>query len=145
MARSTALARREEPVQLTQTQEQAAELLARGRRVGDVAEAAGVTPATITEWQQAPAFVAAVNAQLADARESTRQRLRSLAVSALDVVEVALTEDTTPAAIRLQLAVKVLELVGAGELVKQEIGSTDPGDVEADQQSAARTKALMRF
>ena len=145
MARSTALARGEGSAQLTEAQEQAAELLARGRRVGDVAEAAGVTPATIAEWQQVPVFVAAVNAQLADARESTRQRLRALAGPALDVVEAALTEDTTPAAIRLQLAVKVLELIGAGELVKQEIGSSDPGDVEADQQSAARTKALMRF
>ena len=68
-------------------------------------------------------FVAAVNARLADARESTRQRLRALAAPALDVVEAALTEDTTPAAIRLQLAVKVLELIGAGELAK-------PGDRE---------------
>ncbi len=145
MTRSTALARREELAQLTPAEEQAADLLARGWRVGDVAKAAGVTPAMIAEWQQAPVFVAAVNTRLIDARESTRQRLRALASPALDVVEAALMEDTTPAAIRLQLAVKVLELVGAGELVKQEIGSTDPGDVEADQQSAARTKALMRF
>ena len=145
MPRSTALARREDPAQLTPTQEQAAALLARGRRVGDVAEAAGVTPATIAEWQQVPVFVAAVNGQLADARESTRQRLRALAAAALDVVEAALTEDTTPAKVRLQLAVEVLELVGAGELAKQEIGSGDPADVEADQQSAALTKSLMRF
>ena len=145
MPRSTALARREDPAQLTEAQEQAAALLAGGRRAGDVAQAVGIPAGELAQWQQAPAFVAAVNAQLADARESTRQRLRSLAVSALDVVEVALTEGTTPAAIRLQLAVKVLELIDAGELAKQEIGSSDPGDVEADQQSAARTKALMRF
>ena len=37
MPRSTALARRDEPGQLSPTQEQAAELLARGQRAGDVA------------------------------------------------------------------------------------------------------------
>jgi hypothetical protein len=143
MARSTALARREEPAPLTPEQAQAAGLVALGRRSGEVVQAVGITPGELAQWRRMPAFVAAVNAQLADAQESTRQRLRGLAGDALDVVEAALTEAATPGEIRLKLAVKVLELVGAGDLAKREIGSADPVEVEADQRRAAFHKALM--
>ena len=76
-----------EPLELTEAQRRAVDLLTLGQRAGDVAQAVGTTPEAIAEWRQTPLFMAAVNAQLQDAREGTRQRLRGLASVALDTVE----------------------------------------------------------
>ena len=123
-----------EPLELTEAQRQAADLLALGQRAGDVAQAVGTTPEVIAEWRQTPLFMAAVNAQLQDARESTRQRLRGLASVALDTVEQVIGDPAAPAQLRLQAALKVLDLVGAKDYAKAEIGSADPADVAKEQQ-----------
>ena len=101
---------------LTDGQMRAAMLIAQGRPAADVAQALAITPGELADSRAMPAFIAAVNAEIAEARECTRQRLRALAGDALGVVEAALREETTPAKIRLDLALKVLGLVGAGAL-----------------------------
>ena len=124
----------EEPPQLTEEQRLAVDLLAAGQRGGDVAKQVGVTLEIVTEWRQAPAFAAAVNVRLQDTRESTRQRLRAMAGMALDTVEQVLGDQDTPPQLRLQAALRVLALVGAGDQAKAEIGSSDPADVAKEQQ-----------
>ena len=47
-----------------------------------------------------------------------------------------------PRQLRLQAALKVLDLVGAKEHAKAEIGSADPSEVEEDQR---RVRALRDF
>ncbi len=133
---------KEEPLQLTEARRRAVDLLAAGQRGGDVAQQVGVTLEIVTEWRQLPAFAAAVNARLQDTRESTRQRLRAMAGMALDTVEQVLQDQEAPPQIRLQAALRVLALVGAGEQAKAEIGSADPAEVEDDQR---RARALRDF
>ncbi len=123
-----------EPAGLTEAQRRAVDLLALGQRAGDVAQAVGTTVEEIAAWRQEPVFAAAMNVQLQDVRESTRQRLRALASMALDTVEQVLGDQGVPAQLRLQAALKVLDLVGAKEHAKAEIGSTDPADVAKEQQ-----------
>ena len=119
---------------LTEAQRRAVDLLALGQRAGDVAQAVGTTLEEIAAWRQEPEFAAAMNVQLQDARESTRQRLRGLASVALDTVEQVLGDPGAPPQLRLQAALKVLDLVGAKDYAKAEIGSTDPDDVAKEQQ-----------
>ncbi len=142
MPRSKPLAVKDEPAQLTEAQHLAVDLLAAGQRGGDVAQQVGVTLEIVTEWRQLPAFAAAVNARLQDTRESTRQRLRAMAGMALDTVEQVLQDQEAPPQLRLQAALKVLDLVGAKEHAKAEIGSADPSEVEEDQR---RARALRDF
>ena len=130
---------------LTDVQMQAATLIAQGRPAADVAQALAITPGDLGDWRTLPTFIAAVNAEIAEARECTRQRLRALAGDALGVVEAALREETTPAKIRLDLALKVLGLVGAGALAQGPIGSTDPETIEAEQRSDRMFRAMTRF
>jgi len=130
---------------LTDVQMHAAALIAQGRPVADVAQTLAIPPGELADWRALPAFIAAVNTEIADARESTRQRLRALAGDALGVVEAALREETTPAKIRLDLALKVLGLVGAGALAQGPIGSTDPEAVEAEQRSDRMFREMTRY
>ena len=142
MPRSKAPILKDEPPQLTEAQRLAVDLLAAGQRGGDVAQQVGVTLEIVTEWRQMPAFAAAVNARLQDTRESTRQRLRAMAGMALDTVEQVLGDEDAPPQLRLQAALRVLALVGAGDQAKAEIGSADPSEVEEDQR---RARALRDF
>jgi len=130
---------------LTDVQMRAATLIAQGRPAPDVAQTLEIPPGDLANWRALPAFIAAVNTEIADARESTRQRLRALAGDALGVVEAALREETTPAKIRLDLALKVLGLVGAGALAQGPIGSTDPEAVEAEQRSDRMFRTMARL
>ena len=129
---------------LTDAQMRAATLIAQGRPVADVAQSLAIPPGEVAGWRALPGFIAAVNTEIAEARESTRQRLRALAGDALGVVEAALREDTTPAKIRLDLALKVLGLVGAGALAQASIGSTDPDTIESEQRSDRMFRAMTR-
>ncbi len=124
----------EEPAQLTEAQRLAVDLLAAGQRGGDVAQQVGVTLEVVMVWREMPVFMAAVNARLQDTRESTRQRLRALASTALDTVEQVLGDQEAPAQLRLQAALKVLDLVGAKDYAKAAIGSADPEDVAKERE-----------
>ncbi len=53
---------------------------------------------------------------------------------ALDTVEQVIGDPAAPPQLRLQAALKVLDLVGAKDYAKAEIGSTDPTDVAKEQQ-----------
>jgi hypothetical protein len=130
---------------LTDAQMRAATLIAQGRPAADVAQTLEIPPGELADWRALPTFIAAVNAEIAEARECTRQRLRALAGDALGIVEAALREETTPAKIRLDLALKVLGLVGAGVLAQGPIGSTDPETIEAEQRSDRMFRTMTRF
>jgi len=130
---------------LTDPQKRAAALLAQGRLVADVAQTLEIPPGEFADWRALPGFIAAVNAKIAETRESTRQRLRALAGDALGVVEAALREETTPAKIRLDLALKVLALVGASDLAKADSGYTSPADVAEDWRHDGAMREMSRF
>ena len=122
-----------EVTHLTEAQHRAVELIAAGELTSNVAQQVGATVDEIAAWRQMPAFIAAVNEVLTDARESTRQRLRAMAAQALDTVADVMGNATAAPQLRLQAALKVLDLVGAGEQAKEAIGATDPDDVAQEQ------------
>jgi hypothetical protein len=105
---------------LTDPQKGAAALLAQGRPVADVAQTLDISPGDLADWRALPGFIAAVNAQIAETRESTRQRLRALAL-------------------------KVLALVGASDLAKADSGYTSPVDIAEDWRHDGAMREMTRF
>ncbi len=61
---------------------------------------------------------------------------------AFDMAKQVLGDQEVLPQLRLQAALRVLALVGAGEQAKAEIGSADPAEVEDDQR---RARALRDF
>ena len=120
---------------LNTQQEKAVILVALGRPGREIAETCEVTPETVSRWRQMPPFIAAVNSILKDAQDEVRLRLRSLTGVALDTIESVLTSEEIPPNLRLQAALKVLELNQASDLVKRGIGSNDPDVIEIEQQA----------
>jgi len=81
-----------------------------GVRHSDIAKAAGVTPQTFSAWLRDKDFqdmIAKRTEQLADKMDA---RLHGLTEKAIDVLEVSL-EDNTPPHIRLNAALKIIDIV----------------------------------
>ena len=78
---------------LSVEQQNAIEFLIQGRSDRSVAEAIGVNRSTIWEWRKNPIFVAALNKQRNDMWKESRERLKTLASSALDTIEQQLAND----------------------------------------------------
>lgn len=120
---------------LNTQQEKAIILVALGRPGREIAEACEVTPETVSRWRQMPLFIAAVNSILKDSQNEVRLRLRSLTGVALDMIESILTNEEIPPNLRLQAALKVLELNQISDLVNSGVGSNDPDVIEIEQQT----------
>jgi hypothetical protein len=86
--------------QLSIEQENAIEHLLRGQSDRAAAEAAGVSRQTVWEWRNHdPLFIAELNRQHFEMWQEARERLKSLANHALDVVELQLDSDDPKAAL----------------------------------------------
>ena len=131
--------------QLSIEQANALEHLLQGQSDRAVAEAVGVARQTIWEWRNNdPLFIAELNRQRSEMWTEARERLKSLANRALDVVELHLDSDDPKAS--LAAAKYILQgtrLLGDTDLPKE--GPTTPEAVimkdlrsEARQELAAK-------
>jgi hypothetical protein len=131
--------------QLSIEQANALEHLLQGQSDRAVAETVGVARQTVWEWRNHdPLFIAELNRQRSEMWQEARERLKSLANRALDVVELHLDSDDPKAS--LAAAKYILQgtrLLGETDLPKE--GPTTPEDVimkdlrcEARQELAAK-------
>ena len=133
------MAKQDKPRQLSIEQANALEHLLQGQSDRAVSEAVGVARQTIWEWRNHdPLFIAELNRQRVELWAEARERLKSLANHALDVVEVHLDSDDPKAS--LAAAKYILQgtrLLGETELPKG--GSTTPeGVIMAELRTDAR-------
>ena len=92
-------------MEMSPNKERAALLLASGMKQKDVAEDVSVTPATLCNWQKSVEFEVAVNRNMSEILDSSRNRLISLSKGAIDCIQELLNSDHDQ--VRLQ-ACKVL-------------------------------------
>ncbi len=114
---------------LTPAQLKVLGLLASGKPISKVAEAAGVDRSTIYRWlRDDAAFVAEFNRQKEESLSSIQAELRAMAREAVAVLREILQDKTTPASVRLRTALAVLE--SAGGIQIPEVGDTDAGEIQ---------------
>lgn len=114
--------------QLSIEQQNAIDLLIQGKSDKATAEAVGVSRQTVWEWRNRdPLFIAELNRQRSELWSEARERLKSLANRALDVLESQLDSNDSKAS--LAAAKYVLQgtsLLGDTDLP---LGPTTPEDV----------------
>ena len=126
------MARRNEPKSYTLEADQLAalDLLLAGKSVTEAAAAVGVARETVSRWRNNdPAFQAAYNAAQQAAYNAATARLLDARVKALGRLAELL--DSPDPAIALKAAAVLLRVE-----VKRPSGSTDPAQIEADQERA---------
>jgi transposase len=128
--------------QLSIEQENAIEHFLQGQSDRAVAEAAGVSRQTVWEWRKRdPLFIAELNRQRFEMWKEARERLKSLANRALDVVELQLDSDDPKAT--LAAAKYILQgtrLLGETELHLR--GPTTPEGVLMEKLRGEASKEL---
>ena len=115
--------------QLSIEQANALEHLLQGQSDRAVAEAVGAARQTIWEWRNHdPLFIAELNRQRSEMWGEARERLKSLANRALDVVELHLDSDDPKAALgAAKYILQGTRLLGETDLPRS--GPTTPEDV----------------
>jgi transposase-like protein len=98
--------------QLSSQQQQAAEMLAAGKPVAEVAQTIGVDRATVWRWRQLPEFQEHMNELRGLAWRAAADKLRQNAVVAVDVLGSVLTDATVPARDRIAAAREVIRAAG---------------------------------
>lgn len=128
--------------QLSIEQENAVEHLLQGRSDRATAEAVGVSRQTIWEWRNHdPLFIAELNRQRSEMWREARERLKSLANRALDVVELQLGSSEPKAA----LAAAKYVLQGTQLLGDTDLPRTGPTSPEAVIMAKLRSEARMEL
>jgi aminoglycoside phosphotransferase len=125
--------------QLSIEQENAIEHLLQGQSDKAAAEAAGVSRQTVWEWRKRdPLFIAELNRQRFEMWQEARERLKSLANRALDVVELQLDSDDPKAALAAsKYILQGTRLLGETDLPRS--GPTTPeGVIMNDLRNEAR-------
>jgi hypothetical protein len=130
--------------ELSPQQQQAALLMAEGKTGRQVAEALAVAEETVSRWKQQTEFEALINTCLAEAREATRYRLRTLAGKAINVIDGVLDDDKAEDKDRLSAAFQLLKLIEVTVLFKTgtPIGPVEPSGVEAKRASDSFAASL---
>ena len=93
-----------------------------------VAKELNVAEKTICRWKQVPEFQAGVNAILLECREIAKQRLRNLLTNSLDLLEEEMNNPESRH--RVNIALKMLQLVRINALVHEDIGPVNPDIVQ---------------
>jgi len=96
---------------LKPTQDQAAYLLATGSSCKEAAEAVGVTPETISQWNKNSAFIARCNEYKQEVVDSLRDGVRSLSKTALSNLQ-DLIENAESESVKLKACLEVLKMQG---------------------------------
>jgi hypothetical protein len=128
--------------QLSIEQENAVEHLLQGQSDRAVAEAAGVSRQTVWEWRNHdPLFIAELNRQRFEMWQEARERLKSLANRALDVVELQLdSEDPKASLAAAKYILQGTRLLGETEL--RVGGPTTPEGVIMERLRGEASKEL---
>ena len=109
---------------LTEKQVQAIDRLAAGDKQIVVVERVGCGGATLRRWLKLPEFTTELDRRIAEGRSEAMRSLRVLNNEAVSTIAELMRDPETPAAVRLQAALRVLEL-GVSPLE-----SIDPGFTE---------------
>lgn len=131
--------------QLSIEQSNAIEHLLQGQSDRAAADAVGVARQTIWEWRNHdPLFIAELNRQRSEMWQEARERLKSLANRALDVVELHLGSDDPKAALgAAKYILQGTRLLGDTDLPKE--GPTSPeGVIMKDLRSEARHELVVK-
>ena len=103
-------------------------LVAQGVSGREIAKQLSVAEETISRWKQTSEFQAGVNAILLECRDNAKQRLRSLLTNSLDLLETEMKNPESKH--RVNIALKMLQLVRIHALVHEDIGPINPDIVQ---------------
>ena len=106
----------------------ATQKIAMGLTNRQIAKELNVAEETICRWKQTPEFQAGVNAILLECRDNAKQRLRNLLTNSLDLLEEEMNNPESRH--RVNIALKMLQLVRINELVHEDIGPVNPDIVQ---------------
>ena len=106
----------------------ATQKVAMGLANRQIAKELNVAEETICRWKQTPEFQAEVNAILLECRGNTKQRLRNLLTNSLDLLEAEMNNPESRH--KVNIALKMLQLVRIHALVHEDIGSVNPEIVQ---------------
>ncbi len=106
----------------------ATQKIAMGLSNRQIAKELNVAEETICRWKQTPEFQAEVNAILLECRGNTKQRLRNLLTNSLDLLEAEMNNPESRH--RVNIALKMLQLVRIHALVHEDIGPVNPDIVQ---------------
>jgi len=121
----------ESTVELAPQQAEVITALARGATVTDATKKANIDRTTYYLWLRSDAtFQAELNRAKQEQMDAMRAQLRGLADMAVSTVRETLTGTDVPAGVRLKAALAVLQSIGTME--PEEIGKTDPQEIESD-------------
>ncbi|WPL11366.1 MULTISPECIES: hypothetical protein [Thiorhodovibrio] len=101
---------------LTDQQRRGAELAAAGWSGVDIAGELNVRPETVSRWRKLPAWQAAVDGILSEARAVIGSRVLDLSERALDQLELLVEYRHNPT-IRLRACIEMVRLAGVGRAV----------------------------
>ena len=106
----------------------ATQKVAMGLTNRQIAKELNVAEETICRWKQTPEFQAEVNAILLECRDNAKQRLRNLLTNSLDLLEEEMNNPESRH--RVNIALKMLQLVRIHALVHEDIGPVNPDIVQ---------------
>ncbi len=113
---------------LNENQLLATHLVAIGKSGKQIAGELSVAEETISRWKQLPDFQAEINAILLECRDNVKQRLRNLLTHSLDLLEEEMNNPESRH--RVNIALKMLQLVRIHALVHENIGPVNPDIVQ---------------
>ena len=103
-------------------------LVSIGKSGKQIAGELSVAEETISRWKKLPEFQAEVNAILLECRDNAKQRLRNLLTNSLVFLEEEMNNPESRH--RVNIALKMLQLVRIHALVHEDIGSVNPDIVQ---------------
>ncbi len=119
---------------LAPLQLQAAQLLAAGHHLSDIARSLSVSRATLYRWQQAPDFAAYFNQLVRQRSDEALAASSCLMVDSLDLVRDTLADPKTPIDRRLQIAFRMMSLYARPSFLKHLNSLSDDPRVIAEAQ-----------
>ena len=106
----------------------ATQKVAMGLTNRQIAKELNVAEETICRWKQTPEFQAGVNTILLECRDNAKQRLRNLLTNSLVFLEEEMNNPESRH--KVNIALKMLQLVRIHALVHEDIGSVNPEIVQ---------------
>ena len=113
---------------LKENQLLATHLVVIGKSGKQIAVELSVAEETISRWKKLPEFQAEVNAILLECRDNAKQRLRNLLTNSLVFLEEEMNNPESRH--RVNIALKILQLVRIHALVHEDIGPVNPDIVQ---------------
>ena len=113
---------------LNENQLLATHLVSIGKSGKQIAGELSVAEETISRWKNLPEFQAEVNAILLECKDNAKQRLRNLLTNSLVFLEEEMNNPESRH--RVNIALKMLQLVRIHALVHEDLGSVNPDIVQ---------------